>query len=347
MSTPAPVSDGISVAAIRTFYEEHVKDKMNEDCTTADILPVVKSLTKATLGDGSGLSYCQLLKQQAALSTLTTSDEQVGKATVFISHAWKYKFYDFLSALEARFKACEKLWIDNFCHNQHEDLTSDDWITRFEQHIKQINNTVMIVFPWDKPIPFTRSAHTHTLTHHSLTHSLTHALTHSYFLYIINILTIRAWCLLEVFYNTKNEVPFEVYLADEQRGKFLELVQENPGKAMLIFSRISTRQSTCWVMNDQLRIHSLIESSVGFDAVDSQVREAIAKALQVGGQTPHQPSLLSTQQNHVEGNTETVSVAVTDEKKNLLVCFLRDNDILVESKKAPSSIIEITLRYYE
>ena len=135
-----------------------------------------------------------------------------------------------------------------------------------------------------------------------------------------------------------------MYLTDEQRGKFLELAQRDPGQAMLIFSRISTRQSTCWVMNDQLRIHSLIESSVGFDAVDTKVREAIAKALQVGGQTPHQPSLLSTQQNHVEGNTEMVSVAVTEEKKNLLVKVFRDNGILAASMKGPSSI-EIILRY--
>ena len=83
-------------------------------------------------------------------------------------------------------------------------------------------------------------------------------------------LKIRAWCLLEVFYNTKNGVPFEVYLTEEQRRQFLELTLRNPGQAMLIFSRISTRQSTCWVLNDQLRIHSLIESSVGFEAVDTQ-----------------------------------------------------------------------------
>ena len=82
-----------------------------------------------------------------------------------------------------------------------------------------------------------------------------------------------------MFYNTKNGVPFEVYLTEEQRRQFLELVHQDPGEAMLIFSRISTRQSTCWVLNDQLRIHSLIESSVGFEAVDKQVHEAIAKAL--------------------------------------------------------------------
>ena len=84
---------------------------------------------------------------------------------------------------------------------------------------------------------------------------------------------------MEVFYNTKNGVDFEVYLTDEQRKQFFELVRQDPGEAMLIFSRISTRQSTCWVLNDQLRIHSLIESSMGFEAVDKQVHEAIARAL--------------------------------------------------------------------
>ena len=140
------------MAAIRSFYENHVKGKMKADCTTADILPVVKRITKE--GNGKGLSYCQLLRLQATGS----SSDQVGAATVFISHAWKYIFYEFLLALEARFKgrAGMFLWIDNFSHNQHEDLTSDDWITKFEQHIVRINRTVMILFPWENPIPFTR-----------------------------------------------------------------------------------------------------------------------------------------------------------------------------------------------
>lgn len=152
-----PGSDGISVEAIRSFYDEYVDGKMKADCTTADILPLVKSLTKGDGTGGSGCSYCQWLKQNTAKSSPSSSD-QVGSATVFISHAWKYSFYAFLLALEARFKGERgvRLWIDNFCHNQHEDLTSDSWVTIFEQHIKRINNTVMILFPWDNPIPFTR-----------------------------------------------------------------------------------------------------------------------------------------------------------------------------------------------
>ena len=165
------MSEGISVAAVRAFYEKHVRGTMNEDCTTADMLSLVKSITKAEGGAGGGLSYCQLLRRQATAAAATTtasppSSEEVGEATVFISHAWKYNFYKFLLALEAKFKNQPgvRLWIDIFCHNQHDELTSDEWITKFEQHIVRIHNTVMIVFPWRDPIPFTRYAHTTTTT---------------------------------------------------------------------------------------------------------------------------------------------------------------------------------------
>lgn len=107
------------MAAIRSFYEREVKgSNMKDDCTTADMLTVVKSLTKADLSDGSGgagFSYCQLLRQQATSSSPSYSDE-VGTATVFISHAWKYNFLELLLALEVRFKdePGARLWIDIF-----------------------------------------------------------------------------------------------------------------------------------------------------------------------------------------------------------------------------------------
>ena len=163
------MSEGISVAAIRAFYETHVKGTKDEDGTTADMLSLVKSITKAAGSTGGGLSYCQLLRRQAAATASTTSPpppDEVGEATVFISHAWKYNFYQFLLTLEAKFKdqPSVRLWIDIFCHNQHDELTSDEWITKFEQHIVRINNTVMIVFPWRNPIPFTRLAPTTNIT---------------------------------------------------------------------------------------------------------------------------------------------------------------------------------------
>ena len=153
----APISYGISVTAIRSFYDHHVKDKMKAGCTTGDVLTIVKAITKTNSGAGIGQSYCQMLRTLSSSSPAHSSSE-VGPATVFISHAWKYNFHEFLVALEAKFKdqPLARLWIDLFCQNQHEELTSDDWITQFEQHIVRISYTVMIVFPWNDPIPFNR-----------------------------------------------------------------------------------------------------------------------------------------------------------------------------------------------
>ena len=148
-------SDGISVAALRSFYENHVEGKTYPNCTCADILPVVKMLTKAKYGRG-GFSYCELLRRQAASSPSLPSE--FGPATVYISYAWKYNFHEYLVALECKFKdqPLVRLWIDLFCHNQHEELSSDEWITKFEQLIVRINNTVAIVIPWDNSIIFSR-----------------------------------------------------------------------------------------------------------------------------------------------------------------------------------------------
>ena len=141
-----------------------------------------------------------------------------------------------------------------------------------------------------------------------------------------------------MFYNTKNNVPFEVYLTEEQRRLFGDLAKQDLGKAMLIFSRISTRQSTCWVLNDQLRIHSLIESSVGFEAVDRHVHEAIAKALQVD-----QTQSLQQKNQPASQPSRTVTVPVTSREVKDFLQWLRDHDKL-QGRTSPSSI-DVTVHY--
>ena len=318
-------SEGISVAAIRSFYDQYVKDI---DCTTGDMLTIVKRITKTGFKGGAGLSYCQHVRD----SSPQTSSAEVGPATVFISHAWKYNFRQFLTALEVKFKGqpLVRLWIDLFCQNQHEELTSDDWITKFEQHIVRINNTVMIVFPWNKPIPFTRLAQS-TLHGILLPHLL-----------ITTVFITRAWCLLEVFYSIKNGVPVEVYLTEEQQRQFLEDAQTHLNETLMIFSHISTRQSTCWVLNDQLRIHSLIESSVGFDYVDDKVRQAIAQDLQKAH--PYPINRLTTQPTIHLHRRVTVDSSMELLKESLVRLF-RDNGKLEESQ-APSSI-DVIFHYDE
>ena len=148
LSALSALSFGISVSGIQSFYN-HVKIREAEGATS-DMLSIVKDITKSD--ECSGLSYCQKLLNHDDTKNL------VGPATVFISHAWKYNFAEFLSALVARFEKEPGafLWIDIFSHNQHNELSSDEWIINFEEHIKRINRTVMIAMPWHNPIPFTR-----------------------------------------------------------------------------------------------------------------------------------------------------------------------------------------------
>ena len=176
VSDSAPLSEGISLKGLWEFYAAYVDDKMSPACTTADILPVVKRITMADPSNsnssgrggggegGGGVSYCEFIQQQAAqisssaATAPSSPPDKVGSAKYFISHAWKYNFKEFLLALEMKFQdePSALLWIDLFSHNQHNELTSDQWISAFKEHIVGIGHTVMILFPWDNPLPFTR-----------------------------------------------------------------------------------------------------------------------------------------------------------------------------------------------
>eukprot|EP01035_Chromulina_nebulosa_P047004 gene47004-63679_t len=104
---------------------------------------------------------------------------------------------------------------------------------------------------------------------------------------------------------------------------------------MLIFSRISTRQSTCWVLNDQLRIHSLIESSVGFEAVDKIVHEAIAKALHPAeGNGEYSKAAAITPERRPQ---DPFVIPIRRGKATVLVKLLQDND-LIEGNRVPERV---------
>ena len=78
-----------------------------------------------------------------------------------------------------------RLWTDIVSHNQHLDLSSDDWITNFERHIEGIGRTVLILEPWEQPVPFS-----------------------------------RAWCLLEIFYTHRNKKTLEVFVCEREKEQF-------------------------------------------------------------------------------------------------------------------------------
>lgn len=116
-------------------------------------------------------SYCDYLN--------SINHPDVGVATVFISHAWKYKFLDVLNALgkvqlnalhntstlnmitaENHFRDEKDIivWFDLFSNDQTftHTLSFQWWTGIFKTAIEDLNRTVMVLSPWDNPEPLRR-----------------------------------------------------------------------------------------------------------------------------------------------------------------------------------------------
>jgi hypothetical protein len=136
--------------------------------------------------EASKLSYCDYLNQQQP------NHSAVGTATVFISHAWKYQFVDVLDALQNYFEPEPDIiiWFDVFSVNQHADteveLDFDWWSHSFKSAIRDFGRTVMVLAPWQDPIPLT-----------------------------------RGWCLFEIYSTIVTESRFEVAMTKSSKEAFL------------------------------------------------------------------------------------------------------------------------------
>ncbi|KAJ3285295.1 hypothetical protein HDU79_007445 [Rhizoclosmatium sp. JEL0117] len=111
--------------------------------------------------ESSKLSWCA----DMYLSNDPNLMGQVHDANYFISHAWKYTFLDVVEAL-TNFVDSNKLdpeatiiWFDLLSNSQHNTSAKDFtwWTTVFQNAIQKIGSVVLIMQPWDDPIPLTRA----------------------------------------------------------------------------------------------------------------------------------------------------------------------------------------------
>ena len=82
----------------------------------------------------------------------------VAPATAFVSHAWKYKFVLPYDVMEHHDDPNAYFWFDVFINNQH-TATSNTfkwWKTTFQQAIAKIGTVLLVMSPWNAPIPLTR-----------------------------------------------------------------------------------------------------------------------------------------------------------------------------------------------
>jgi tetratricopeptide (TPR) repeat protein len=212
----------------------------NEPMITTDVCDkFLKPLTSE-----SNQSYCELLQQQNSID--------VGEATVFISHAWKYNFVDVIEALEHHFisEPDTFIWFDLFSNNQHESckLPFEWWRDTFLNAIKKLGRVVLILSPWSNPIPLT-----------------------------------RAWCLWEIYCAVKTNSKFEISITPSQHQSFITMITDDSGEFYKMLSNINVEKSECGKLEDKERIFSAVKLSVGMTMLNTivikKLREWVMNAI--------------------------------------------------------------------
>jgi hypothetical protein len=199
-------------------------------------------------------------------------------ATIFVSHAWKYEWRELVGAIETylqdqqgtaapaarsprSFQADELIssderqddegeafWIDLAVNDQWNSptLTYDWWSGTFASIIKQIGHTMLVLSPWDAPIPLT-----------------------------------RAWCLWEIYCTLNSNTKLTIQLSKAQRELFQSKLRDDYEYIIQAFCEIDVRKSEAWKKEDRDMIFEAVEKmDGGFHHVNvkicTMIREWIA-----------------------------------------------------------------------
>ncbi|ETW09988.1 hypothetical protein H310_00399 [Aphanomyces invadans] len=238
---------GVSCAFLVAWKDSHVASgRFPPSATTSDVCAAVVQPDTAN----TNCSYAQLLAPTAAPGS-------IGRATHFVSHAWKYSFCDLVAAIEIYFLSLPPpeskdgvfFWIDLFVVDQHNAPARPHswWSTTFVDAIRTIGKVVLVFQPFLDPIPLK-----------------------------------RAWCLWEVFAALQTRAAIDVAMPTEQWTDYRVSLRENYRNVIDTLQALDARHAEAFNPNDKDEIFRAIEQGVGFDGLNTRVRQLVAGILLVG-----------------------------------------------------------------
>ena len=153
-------------------------------------------------------------------------------------------FEDIVAALETSNQDGDILWFDICTVNQHKSETRDFdwWQTTFQDAVREIGCTVLVLSPWEKPIPLTRS-----------------------------------WCIWEVYSTLVTNARLEVVMSDTAR--FLDVLQNDFERIMTELCQLDAAKAQAGQERDEEQIRATILQNGGFDEVNSRCQMGIQGAL--------------------------------------------------------------------
>lgn len=166
----------------------------------------------------------------------------------FISHAWQYNYLEVVESLELHFLKTHStnynskeiyLWFDLFLNDQWNapNLTFEWWSTTFLSAVGNIGNTILLLFPWEDPIPLR-----------------------------------RAWCLWEIHCTRITNSNFQILLSSKQEQSLCETLRSNFNEIMKNLCQINVEESESFLLQDKERIFEAIRSTEGgFSAINRDI----------------------------------------------------------------------------
>ena len=248
--TPLPPlpKDGVSAACLRSFRAEYPQPFADGSTTTDLCFAVVHPLTKQ--------SRCALATNLKHLGVADPSSGEpcIARATVFISHAWRYKAVDIFDAIEAFEQRAQELepevrqyyWFDLFVNDQHEAVSLPQlwWREAFLSGVRDIGHTCVVLAPWTDPIPLT-----------------------------------RAWCLWEILSTIRTGSKLSVQMPPKEADSFHRALEEDFEKVQGAVASLDGRRAEAWQKTDQKMIKAAVVQTIGFTELNSLVSERMREWL--------------------------------------------------------------------
>ncbi|EGD80395.1 tetratricopeptide TPR_2 repeat protein [Salpingoeca rosetta] len=238
------LTHGVSVAAVRRFLDD-LKREFPDTYTEMTTEDACKQLVVPRTRQDN-CAYVEQLRKQ--------SPEHVNKATVFVSHAWRYKIADVLNVLlefadeQARKDDGQPVffWFDLFMNNQNANVTAnlppEWWSTTFKQSIANIGHVLLVLMPWRDPVPLT-----------------------------------RAWCLWEIFCGISNEgTEVTIQLPNSEEQALQHAIRDSYKAVTDTLVRVQAERADAFNPHDKHMIFTAIESwAGGFSAVNQAVKDQL------------------------------------------------------------------------
>ena len=187
------------------------------------------------------ISLCERLQQQG--------HNGVGVATVFVSWFLGTPLTTLIDALRQYLRrhrelpADTKFWICDFVIRQREpDVQAD--IERLGDCVSAVGRTVLLMEPWDAPVPLK-----------------------------------RAYCILEVYHTVKSGAQFQVTMSQAQQAAFETALVEEFEKIAEALGTVDVRKCECRKQEETERILGALDRDVGLSECNEAVIEQLRLAL--------------------------------------------------------------------